>query len=302
MSFKKSKILLSIISIVLSISIPSNTYAKKDELNVNVERALKKSNGKIGISILGLEDNYKYSYNGNKHFPMQSVYKFPIAMAVLDQVDKGLLSLDKKVYIAKEKLHKTHSPIRDKYPNGNIYMSIADLLKYTVSVSDNNGCDILLEEIGGTQKAEEYIHSLGIKGIAIKASEYEMSQGWNVQYTNWSEPDDMAKLLSIFFKGTALSKTSNDFLMKIMEETSTGPKRIRGLIPLNTTVAHKTGSSGTNEKGITAATNDVGIITLPNGKHFVIVLYVSDSPATTQQREYTMAKITKLAWNHFSNK
>lgn len=54
-----------------------------------------------------------------------------------------------------------------------------------------------------------------------------------------------------------------------MTETSTGLKRLKGLLPDGTVVAHKTGTSST-VNGVTAATNDVELVTLPNGQHLAI--------------------------------
>ena len=65
-----------------------------------------------------------------------------------------------------------------------------------------------------------------------------------------------------------------------------------------TVVAHKTGSSDTNDKGITAATNDIGIITLPNGKHFAIAVYVSDSSEKSDVNEKIIAEICKSVWDY----
>nr|AMP47713.1 classA [uncultured bacterium] len=83
-----------------------------------------------------------------------------------------------------------------------------------------------------------------------------------------------------------------------MIETTTGPKRLKGLLPDGTVVAHKTGSSDTNDKGITAATNDIGIITLPNGKHFAIAVYVSDSSEKSDVNEKIIAEICKSVWDY----
>jgi beta-lactamase class A len=83
-----------------------------------------------------------------------------------------------------------------------------------------------------------------------------------------------------------------------MEETSTGPKRIKGLLPKGTVVAHKTGSSGANEKGFIAATNDVGVVTLPDGRHVAIAVFVADATSDQGACEETIARIAKAIWNH----
>jgi beta-lactamase class A len=47
------------------------------------------------------ESHQGYSLNAHDHFPMLSVFKFPLALYVLDQVDKGRLSPDQRVTINK---------------------------------------------------------------------------------------------------------------------------------------------------------------------------------------------------------
>ena len=80
-----------------------------------------------------------------------------------------------------------------------------------------------------------------------------------------------------------------------MTESTTFPARIKGLLPASTVVAHKTGSSGTRN-GLTAATNDIGIVTLPDGRHMAIAVFVSDSKADDATRDAVIAKIARLAW------
>ena len=84
-----------------------------------------------------------------------------------------------------------------------------------------------------------------------------------------------------------------------MIETSTGKNRIKGQLPEGTIVAHKTGSSGTNEEGITAAANDMGIVTLPDGKHFAISVFVTNSKENDKTNEKIISDISKAAWDYF---
>jgi beta-lactamase class A len=255
--------------------------------------------GEIGVAVLDLQNGTMVTLNEDKHFPMQSVFKFPLAVAVMDQVDKGKLSLDQKITLTKKDLLlDTYSPLRDKYEGQNASVSIKEILGYTVSHSDNNGCDILFRLLGGPQQVHNYIHSIGIKDIAIVATEEGMHKEWNVQFTNWCTPVAMTDLLKTFYQGNVLSKASHDTLLKIMEETTTGPKRIKNLFPQGTIVAHKTGTSDTKD-GVTAAINDVGIVTLPDGRHFAITVFASNSKATTENIEAVVAKIGKAAWDSF---
>lgn len=281
--------------------LPQKTFAQTDSLKKILQSIIKPYKADIGIAVKHFEKNQTTVVNGTAHYPMQSVYKFPLALAVLAQVDKGIFSLEHKIHIAKADLRpNTWSPLREKYPEGNVDITLAELLAFTVSQSDNNGCDILFRLMGGTKKVNAFIHQLGVEKIAIAATEEEMAKAWPVQFTNWAEPAAMLHLLELVYKKEQLSEASNDFLLKIMTETSTGPNRIKGLLPAGTSVAHKTGSSGTNDKDITAATNDVGIITLPNGQHLGIVVFVANaSHIDEKSRDAVIAGISKAVWDYY---
>ncbi len=270
----------------------------QDPLRDKIVELAKPAKGIVGVSVLGLEDRDTLNYNGNARLVMQSVMKFPIAMAVLHLVDSGLFTLDKTIHIKKKDLPKTYSPLRDKYPDGDVDVSLRDLLTYMVSQSDNDACDILLKFLGGPDQVEYYIQNrLKVRGINIEASEADMAKQWEVQYTNWCKPRDMVKLIDVFYAGKALLPATKDFLYKIMTETTTGPNRIRGLLPAGTVVAHKTGSSGTNDAGLSPATNDVGIITLPNGKHVAIAIFITNSTADEATRDAVISNIAKAVYD-----
>ena len=221
-------------------------------------------------------------------------------MCVLDLVDSGKLSLDQKIHIRKKDLlEDTWSPLREKYPKGNIDLTIGELLEYSVSQSDNNATDILFRLVGKPHVVENYLRRIGIKAITIYKNEEQMHERWDAQFRNWCEPIWMAKLLQVFYERKYLSPVSSDFLWKLMTESKNSAKRIRGLLPPETVVAHKTGSSGSNDAGISAATNDVGIITLPNGKHVAIVVYVSMTKLKLEESEMIIARISKAVWDYF---
>lgn len=85
-------------------------------------------------------------------------------------------------------------------------------------------------------------------------------------------------------------------MMKIMTETGTGMNRLKGLLPKNAAVALKTGSSRTIN-GKTAAANDIGIISLPDGRHLLAAVFVADSHADDWVRERVIAQIGRPGWD-----
>jgi beta-lactamase class A len=127
--------------------------------------------------------------------------------------------------------------------------------------------------------------------VIVANTEKEIGQDWETQYRNWASPKGAVTLLRALHERRGLSEQSRALLLKLMIESSTGPKRLKGLLPASTIVAHKTGASGTSN-GITAATNDIGLVTLPNERHLAIAVFVADSPASEATREEVIARIT----------
>ncbi len=82
--------------------------------------------------------------------PMMSVFKFPVALAVLDRMQREGIPLTQPISITPDLLLPgTYSPMRDSLPAGGGTLTLGQLLRYMVSESDNIACDILLREAGG---------------------------------------------------------------------------------------------------------------------------------------------------------
>ncbi|UFK97583.1 class A beta-lactamase, subclass A2 [Kaistella faecalis] len=279
------------------------TYSFSQNLKKEILQITKGKNATVAVSVLDFGNDKSVHINGNKKLPMLSVFKFHIGLAVLNEVDHGKLSLDQKIFIKKsDLLENTWSPIRERFPEGNIEMSLGELIKYTVAESDNNGCDILLRLIGGTETVQKFIDSKGIRNFTIKVDEEQMHKGFEFMYLNATTTNSANQLLKDFFNKKMISKTSTDFLMTTMLETSTGKNKIVAQLPESIPVAHKTGSSGKNEKGLTAAENDIGIVTLPDGTHYAISIFVSDSMESAETNTNMIADISKIVFDYFSKK
>lgn len=271
----------------------------KEKINYIIDTA----GGKFGVGVQGVDFKAGFVINGERGYPMQSVFKFPLALAILHLVDEGKLNLDQKFHIPKEKLDKkTWSPMVKDFPDQDLDITLSELLTYAVTKSDNNACDFLYGVAGGTTAVNTYLHSIGVKDISIVFTEGEMEKAWSLQYKNRCKPAAMVQLLQLLYHQKLLSKQSNDFLVRIMTEIPGWPKRITALLPPNTVLIHKTGSSGINEQGILAATNDVGIVTLPNGKHLAIVVFASDYKGPRERGEHIIATISKQIWDFYTEK
>ena len=278
-------------------------FCFSQNLKKKILQITKDKNATVAVSVLDFGNDKTVHINGNKKLPMLSVFKFHIGLAVLNEVDQGKLNLDQKILIKKsDLLENTWSPIRERFPEGDIEMPLGLLIKYTVAESDNNGCDILLRLIGGTETVQKFINSKGVRNFTIKVNEEQMHQGFEFMYLNTTTANSANQLLKDFRDKKIVSKTSTDFLMTTMLETSTGKNKIVAQLPESVPVAHKTGSSGKNEKGLTAAENDIGIVTLPGGKSYALSIFVSDSMESAETNTKMIADISKVVFDYFSKK
>ncbi len=276
-----------------------NCLGQNPNIESDLLKLIKPFKGKVGISITNINTNEKISINGNEKFPMQSVYKFPLAIAVFDQIDKGNLKLDQKMTLDKsDLLPNTHSPLRQKYPQGTD-ITLKEIIEKTVSESDNNGCDYLFRLLGGCKKVNTFIKKHVASGINIVFTEEEMHKDSTTQYTNYAQPAALNTLLVKFYTGKILSKNSKASLWEMLTETKTAPNRIKGLLPKGTLVGHKSGWSGGDDRGFTNAINDVGIVILPNGTAFAITILISDTFEKSEKSDELSSKISKIAFDHF---
>ena len=253
--------------------------------------------GKVGVTIMLLETGESADFHGGDRFPMHSVYKLPIAMAVLRRVDKGELKLDQAVKVEKSDFVRQgmYSPLRDKNPDG-AQVTLAELLRYAVAESDGSASDVLLNLAGGPQAVMAFLNDIKVADINVVNSEKEIGRDWQTQYDNWATPKGAIELFSALQARRGLSAESQAIVLKLMIESTPGAKRLKGQLPPGTVVAHKTGTGGMRD-GITSATNDIGIITLPNGRHLAVAVFISDSSADDATREAVIARVAKAAWD-----
>jgi len=273
-----------------------------DSLRSHIDQLLVNKDVRLGFSMLHLEKGDTLSIRGEGHFPMQSVFKFHIALCVLDLVDKGVFTLTQKVKIEKKDMpEKFYSPLRDANPNGGSF-SIAKLIRYEIVHSDNVACDALLRLIGGPEVVNAYFISHGFSDISIHINEQQMQKNWDNMFQNWTTPIAATNLLRAYYlnNNKLLSEKSYNFLWQTMKDTETGQMRIKGKLPEGTIVAHKTGSSGSNDEGLTEALNDIGIVFLPNGDHLILSFFVSHSYENDTTNEAIISEITELVYTYYT--
>jgi len=296
---KPSLPISSLLLCLLLSATASLVLAQTDSLKKSLENVSRTITADVGVTIIDLQSQETLSLNGDNHFPMQSVFKFHIALAALCLVDKGKLSLHQKYRVTKDHYFTTWSVMMRAYPEAHMDVTLKELITWTVMNSDNVACDMLLEILGGPDNVHKFIKTVGITDIAIVANEREMHSDWNVQFSNWTTPNATATLLKLFYEGKILTTESKDFLWKLMVDTPNAPKRLKGMLPETTVVARKPGTGDWNGK-VFGAVNDVGILVLPNGKKIIIAAYVTRAKGEFNAIEEAIAKMSRVVYDHFN--
>ena len=264
-----------------------------------------KSDAVIGVAAVHLQSGKKVSVRNTERFPMGSVYKLPIALAVLRRIDTGTLSLDQMVTIEPRDFGPGWSPLRDHANRQPITLSVGELVEHMVSVSDNTASDALLRLIGGPVAVSTRMAELGIGGIHVNRSEKEMAsdlgkpggvERYAIDERDTATPDDMLNLLVGFWRrNDGLSRELHEFLLDCMINTTTGPNRIKAALPNGATLAHKTGTMpGTN--------NDAGIVMLSNDEQIALVIFTKAAKAETALVEKDIAAVAAKVLRELSAK
>ena len=287
------------LSIIFFLLCPALVVAQSSPLETQLKKAIEGKKAEIGIAVI-IDGQDTITINNDIHYPMMSVFKFHQALALADYMEKQKQSLDTRLPIKKSDLKPdTYSPLRDKYPQGEIEMSIADLLKYTLQQSDNNACDILFDYQGGPDAVNKYIHSLGIRECAIAGTETAMHEDLNLCYENWTTPLAAAELVEIFRKKPLFPNVYKDFIFQTMVECQTGQDRlVAPLLDKKVTVGHKTGTGDLNAKGQQIGCNDIGFVLLPGGRTYSIAVFVKNSEENNQANSKIIANISRIVYEY----
>ena len=299
-----------------------NTTRLQERLN-NLD--LSSAQGDVGIGVLDLDTGERWFRNGKQRFPMQSVFKLPLGIVVLKLVDEGKLSLNQTVTITREQFVPAWSPILKEITGDRGQFTVQYLLQRTVGDSDNTAADALVRLVGGPEQVTANLGRMNLRDIRVDRLEQQL-QPDTVGLTNFrpelvdkqkyeeavqqipdavkkaameryltdprdtATPEGMIDLLVKLQSRQLLSEDSTALLLKIMTDSPTGQKRLKAGLPPGWSLAHKTGT-GADVVGIGIATNDVGLISSPTGKHLAIAVFIAGSKAPLEQRESVMSAV-----------
>jgi beta-lactamase class A len=292
----RTKLFLALL-VLLFVAQQGAPLTAQEALQKQIRDIAKDAQGKVSVACSLPGTALNCDVDALSHPPMQSVFKLPLAVAVLHQVEQGKFSLDQPIRFRKEDLilPKPYSPLQDEYPNAGVDVPLNRLLQLTVGLSDNTAADILLRLAGGPSIVGAYIASLHVKGFHLEDGERELHRDVQAQYRNWFEPKGAVQLLRVISDHSPLTAQDTSLLLGWMQPaTPTG--RLDGALPKGTIVAHKSGTSDV-DNGVCHAFNDIGLISLPDGRKLAIAVFITDSTADEATRKAVIARTGKAVYD-----
>lgn len=298
--------LAAIIAIAMLCSCSS--AGKYDKLQQSLTEFVKDKDANIGVAVI-IDGRDTISVNGDKEFPMLSVYKFPIALAFAEHCRNRNLPFDYPVSVFPEDLHPdTYSPMTEKIlassrlTTDTLKMPAIQLTAHMLQQSDNNASDIVLRETGGAESVDSYLRTLGISQVNVRNSEADMHTDQKLCYDNTATPIAMASLVDKFDREFKDSISLE--IRRLMETCATGTGRLaQPLSGSNALIGHKTGTGFILPDGRIMAVNDVGYIHMPdNGRRYSIAVFIENSGYDMTDTESIIAEISRIAFSYLSKR
>lgn len=318
----KNRYLLTIFLLCITTSTWSADIAT---LREHIKKVIPLAQGEVGVAIKHLESGVEVLVNADKTYPMASTYKIPILVELFYQKAAGKLSLSDRIEVMPEDVHPGGT-IALLLDGPGLQMSIYNLINLMMRVSDNSATDILLKKID-IKNVTPRMRTLGLNNIRVDRSTLEKlldqagldyvidgklpiaqlkkkldtiephiaeqaNDRFNKTEKDLATPRQMNQLIEKIYRGEIVNRTTSDEIIEFMSHSLIGEKRIPGLLPEGTRVAHKTGSIG-------GTTNDTGLVFLPDGKHLAITVLMRNAKAPFEKREQVIAYISKYAYDYF---
>jgi beta-lactamase class A len=273
----------------------------------------------LGVSVRHLGTGEEAAFNGDALFPTASVFKVPVIVELYRQLGEGKLSLDDKL-VLKDSLKVPGSGILKELSEG-LTVSVRDLSRLMMILSDNTATDMLVERVG-KDNVNATMRRLGLRNTVVVADcrdllfdlvgenslpdeektldlYLKLAKG-GANKGSWSlgtdrndvtTPIEMGKLLGMIAEGKV---SGHEAILETMGKCQTGEYRVPKYLPgEKVRMQRKTGS-------LPGIRNDVGVITiLATGERYVISCFAKGA-ADVYAAEEAIARVSRNVYNYFA--
>ena len=229
----------------------------------------KDSGGRLGVAVYDTQSGARFGWRADERFAMCSTFKFLLAAAVLQRVDRGEETLTREIIVTKQDII-ANSSLSEAYVGGEP-ATVADLCRATMIVSDNAAANLLLPSLGGPAGMTAMLRAMGDPVTRIDRYEPMMNSAIIGDPRDTTSPQAMLDSLDRIVLGTALSAPSRALITGGLVDNRTGGLRLRAALPKDWRAGDKTGTNADT------TANDLAILWPPKRAPILVTSYLTES-------------------------
>jgi len=287
-------------AIVLISSCTSSRKALRT-LQSDIDKEISGKKGTFAVAFKDLKTGKEIKINDKETFHAASTMKTPVMIEVYKQAAEGKFSLTDSIELKNEfkslvdgspySLDSADDSEYELYKHIGEKRTISALLYQMIIVSSNFATNLIMQKVGA-QNVTQSMRQLGAKDIQVLRG-VEDNKAFEKGLNNTITAHDLMLIFEKIAKGEAVNAGASQAMINILLDQKFN-EIIPALLPTDVKVAHKTGS-------ITHVHHDSGIVILPDGRKYVLVLLSKDwddEKLTIQ----TMANISLLIYKYVTGK
>jgi len=273
-----------------------------ESLKTKIDSIFKSLDGDFAIAFKVVDDRKSsILINEKMIFHAASTMKTPVMIEVFKQAAENKFNLDDSIEIKNEftsivddsiySLDITDDSGEELYNFIGKKKTIRELVFDMITVSSNLATNILIELVGA-KNTTETLRSIGANDIKVLRG-VEDNKAFQLGLNNVVTAFDLMLMYQYLAKHELVSHEASKEMINILLHQKHN-SRISAKLPPDVKVAHKTGS-------ITGVGHDSGIIFLPDGRKYVLVLLsknVKDEKAVIEAQ----AEVSKIIYEYVVEK
>lgn len=249
---------------------------------------------RLGVCFLDTVTGEVSGHRMEERFALCSTFKLALAAACLREADHGRIDLDEVIAYSEADLLPWAPVTRTNLAKGG--MSVAELAQAAQEMSDGVAANLLVRRLGGPAALTARIREMGDTVTRLDRYEPELGLVLSADLRDTTSPLAMAQLVGRITTGDILQRGSRARLLQWMENTNTGPGRLRAGLPAAWRTGNKTGTG--RAQGTTNKCNDVAVTFPPDAGPIIISAYFDSGEYTERteaRHEAVLAEVGRIA-------
>ncbi|OCQ99474.1 serine hydrolase [Nostoc sp. MBR 210] len=211
-----------------------------------------------GLFFLDLDTGNYLDFNGEKVFPAASTIKFPILVALFQEIDAGRIKLNETLVMRRDLI--TGGSGEFQYKRAGTRFSLLETATKMITISDNTATNMIIDRLGGKARLNPRFRSWGLQNTVVR------NLLGDFKGTNTTSAKDLVRLSALVANNRLLSDSSRGRVLNIMQRVR-NTKLLPAGLGKGAVIAHKTGTLG-------IVLGDAGIIQMPSGKRYLAGIFV----------------------------